>query len=71
MVRLLAERYDTKLKVKLDGFRSQLQASYAGCNLRNIRSFNKFKNYYETDEVLIFKRYIICTILTIVFTIHI
>ena len=28
MVRLLAERYDTKSDVKLGGFRSQLQASY-------------------------------------------
>ena len=28
MVRLLAERSDTKSNVKLDGFRSQLQASY-------------------------------------------
>ena len=27
MVRLLAERYDTKSNVKLGGFRSQLQAS--------------------------------------------
>ena len=27
-VRLLAERYDTKTNVKMDGFRSQLQASY-------------------------------------------
>ena len=27
MVRLLAERYDTKFDVKLGGFRSQLQAS--------------------------------------------
>ena len=29
VVRLLAERYDTKSDVKLGGFRSQLQASYA------------------------------------------
>ena len=28
VVRLLAERYDTKSNVKLGGFRSQLQASY-------------------------------------------
>ena len=28
MVRLFAERYDTKPNVKLGGFRSQLQASY-------------------------------------------
>ena len=28
MIRLLAERYDTKFNVKLGGFRSQHQASY-------------------------------------------
>ena len=28
VVRFLAERYDTKFNVKLDGFRSQLLASY-------------------------------------------
>ena len=28
VVRLLAERYDTKSNAKLGGFRSQLQASY-------------------------------------------
>ena len=28
MVRLLAERFDTKSNVKLGGFRAQLQASY-------------------------------------------
>ena len=28
VVRLLAERYDTKYNVKLGGFQSQLQASY-------------------------------------------
>ena len=28
MVRLLAERYETKSNIKLGGFRSQLQASY-------------------------------------------
>ena len=27
MIRLLAERYDTKSNIKLDGFRAQLQAS--------------------------------------------
>ena len=29
VVRLLVEQYDTKSNVKLGGFRSQLQASYA------------------------------------------
>ena len=28
VVRMLAERYETKSNVKLDGFRSQLQESY-------------------------------------------
>ena len=37
MVRLLAERSDTKSNVKLDGFRSQLQASYASGHTEELR----------------------------------
>ena len=41
MVRLLAERYDTKSNVKLGVFRSQLQASYGS-------SYTKELWYNET-----------------------
>ena len=41
MVRLLAERYDTKSNVKLGGFRSQLQAS-------NVSSHTEELWYNET-----------------------
>ena len=36
MVRLLAERSDTKSNIKLDGFRSQLQASYMSSNTEEL-----------------------------------
>ena len=41
MGRLLAERYDTKSNVKIDGFRSQLQASYMSSHTEELW-------YYET-----------------------
>ena len=41
MIRLLAERYDTKSNIKLDGFRSQLQAS-------NVSSHTEELWYNET-----------------------
>ena len=41
VVRLLVERYDAKSKVKLGGFRSQLQESY-------VSSDNKMLWYNET-----------------------
>ena len=37
MVRLLAERFDTKSNVKLGGFRSQLQASYVSSLTEELR----------------------------------
>ena len=37
MVRLLAERYDTKSNVKLRGIRSQLQASYMSSHTEELR----------------------------------
>ena len=36
VVRFLAERYDTKYNVKLDGFRSQLQASYVSSHIEEL-----------------------------------
>ena len=36
VVRLLAERYDTKANVKLGGFRSQLQASYVSSDTEEL-----------------------------------
>ena len=36
MVRLLAERSDTKSNVKLVGFRSQLQAAYVSCQTKEL-----------------------------------
>ena len=36
MVRLLAERSDTKSNVKLGGFRSQLQASYVSSHTEEL-----------------------------------
>ena len=36
VVRLLAERYDTKSNVKLAGFRSQLQASYVSSHTEEL-----------------------------------
>ena len=36
MVRLLAERYDTRSKLKLGGFRSQLQASYVSSHTEKL-----------------------------------
>ena len=36
VVRLLAERYDTKPNVKLGGFRSQLQASYVSSHTEEL-----------------------------------
>ena len=36
MVRLLAERSDTKSNVKFDGFRSGLQASYVSSHTENL-----------------------------------
>ena len=36
VVRLFAERYDTKSNVKLAGFRSQLQASYVSSHTEEL-----------------------------------
>ena len=36
MVRLLAERYDTKSNVKLDGLRYQFQASYVSSHTEEL-----------------------------------
>ena len=50
VVRLLAERYDTKSNVKLGGFRSQLQASYVSRHTGEL-------GYNETmsvDEIYIY-----------------
>ena len=37
VVCLLAEQYDTKSNVKLDGFRSQLQVSYVSSHTEELR----------------------------------
>ena len=36
VVRLLAERYDTKSNIKLGGFRSQIQASYVSSHTEEL-----------------------------------
>ena len=54
MVRLLAERYDTKSNVNLGGFQSQLQASYVSSQTR----------YNET--VCLWMTYVCVYVLTLV-----
>ena len=52
VVRLLAERYDTKSNVKLGGFRSQLQASYVSSHIEVL--------WYNETVCLWMTIYLIC-----------
>ena len=53
MVRLMAERYDTKSIVKLDRFRSQLQAFYMYSHTEELW-YNKTLRLWMTIRVYIY-----------------
>ena len=61
--RLLAERYDTKSKVKLGGFQSQLQASYVPSHTEELwynETVSVYDNIYIFDScanhVIVFRK---------------
>ena len=58
MVRLLAEQYDTKSNVKLDMFRSQLQASYVSSHTEELW-YNETVCLWMTIYIFLFLKYII------------
>ena len=53
MVRLLAERSDTKFNVKLGGFQSQLQASYMSSHTEDL-SYNEILCLWMDDYIYIY-----------------